>query len=84
MSFDVRLSPRAEKELNKLLEKDQVRVLRSLMFLVNDPLSGKKLKGEFKGFYSLRVWPFRIIYTIMKKESCVIVIRIGHRKDSYR
>jgi len=44
-----------------------------------DPFIGKKLSGEFEGHYSVRVWPYRVVYKIYKNELLVLVIRIGHR-----
>ena len=50
--------------------------------LKNDPLSGKALEGEFKGLFRLRVGDYRIIYAVLPEE--VLVLRIAHRKESYR
>ncbi len=82
MRYGVRFSPKAEKEFKKLPNRDQKRVSKGLFYLETDPFSGKKLKGEFKGFFSLRVWPYRIIYAIIEVD-LVIIIRVGHRKDVY-
>ena len=82
--FDVKLSPKAVKELQALALKDQKRVVKSLVGLSADPFVGKKLKGKFRPYYSLRIWPYRIIYAVQKKELLVIVIRIGPRKDVYK
>ena len=84
MSFIVRLTPRSEKDFHKLSQSDKKRVKKALKTLENEPYSGKKLKGYLHGHYSLRIWPFRIIYFIYKKECLVIIIRIGHRKNIYR
>jgi mRNA interferase RelE/StbE len=51
--------------------------------IVSDPFSGKKLSGKHKGEYSVRVWPYRIIYRIEKQELIIIVIDVGHRKEIY-
>jgi mRNA interferase RelE/StbE len=59
-------------------------VARVLVSLKENPFSGKKLAGEFEDFYSVRVWPYRVIYTIVKKELVVLVVDIAHRKEAYR
>jgi mRNA-degrading endonuclease RelE of RelBE toxin-antitoxin system len=41
------------------------------------------LGGKLKGCYSLRAWPYRIIYQIIKKSLYVAVIRILHRQGAY-
>jgi mRNA interferase RelE/StbE len=52
--------------------------------LINNPLLGKRLKGEFKGLYSARIGNYRIIYTIEKGSETILILRIVHRKESYR
>lgn len=84
MVYRVLLSKRAEKSLLKLSPKDQKRMKASLLALQEDPFSGKKLEGEHKGLWSMRVWPYRIIYMIEKKIVTVTVVAIGDRKDVYK
>lgn len=84
MGYRVKLKPRAEKELNNLPQKDYYRVIEVIASLAANPFSGKKLEGEYKGYYSIRVWPHRIIYQIYKKELLIFVIRIGHRQGVYK
>ena len=84
MTYAVRLSPRVERELKRLPANIYHRVLVALVSVASNPYEGKPLQGQLKGYYSYRVWPYRIIYTIIKKELIVIVIRIGHRRDVYR
>ena len=84
MNYHVKLKPRAEKELNNLSRRDHDRIIIALISLADDPFIGKKLEGKYKDYYSLRVWPYRIIYQIYKKELLVFVIRIGHRQEVYK
>jgi len=84
MVYVVKLKPSAEKELAKIPEKYRLRILTGLVILRKEPFSGKKLAGEFKDYYSLRIWPYRIIYTIYKTKLLVIVICIGHRQGIYK
>lgn len=84
MKYRVRLKPKAEKELNNLPRRDYYRIIAALVSLAGDPFIGKKLEGRYKDYYSLRVWPYRIIYQIYKKELLVFVIRIGHRQEVYK
>lgn len=73
-----------EKALRKLHLKDQKRVVIAISFLETDPFIGKKLRGSHDGYYSLRVWPYRVLYFIHKHEITVIIKTVGHRKDVYR
>jgi len=83
MHYRVKLKPRAVEELNNLPRKDYYRVIVALIGLARDPFVGKKLEGKYKNYYSLRVWPHRIIYQIYKASFLVFVIRIGHRRGVY-
>jgi addiction module RelE/StbE family toxin len=58
-------------------------VFDALEGLREDPYAGKKLQGELYGLYSLRVWPYRIIYMVEKRIITVTVVAIGQRKDVY-
>ena len=64
--------------------KDRQRVRDAIQWLREEPWRGKKLGDNLAGYYAIRVWPYRIIYTIEKKIVTVTVVAIGHRKDVYR
>ncbi len=83
MEFQVSVKPSAEKQLNKLSKADYYRILTVFSLLTKNPYIGKKMKGEYDSYYSYRVWPYRIIYEIRKKELLILIIRIGHRQGVY-
>ncbi|MBI1934650.1 type II toxin-antitoxin system RelE/ParE family toxin [Candidatus Peregrinibacteria bacterium] len=72
------------KKLESLPKKDQKRVLAAFEVLQENPTAGKQLEGKYKGFRSLRVWPYRILYAVDHGIITVTVVKIGHRKDVYR
>jgi mRNA interferase RelE/StbE len=84
MAYRVLITKEAEKDLAKLTQHKQTLVLRALEGLAESPFLGKALKGELSGVYTLRVWPFRILYRIEKRQLVVLVLSIPHRKDAYR
>ena len=84
MEYQVRFEPRAEKELAKIPKKYQDKILTFLLDLGRNPFQGKKLKGKFKGSYSYRIWPYRIIYKIYKSKLLVIIIKIRQRQGVYK
>lgn len=84
MEFQVSLKPKVEKELKKIPKTDYYRILAIFSVIATSPFSGKKMKGEYDGCYSYRVWPYRIIYQIHKKELLVLVIHVGHRQGVYK
>ena len=75
---------KAQKQFDALPANDRERVLGALDGLCDNPFAGKKLQGTLHGQYSVRVWPYRILYTIDRKVITITVLSIGHRKDVYR
>lgn len=83
MEYHIRFAPKAEKDLAKIKGRNRARILLALHGLEENPFFGKKLKGELDGLYSIRVWPYRIIYAAYKKELLILIVRIGHRQGVY-
>jgi len=82
--MQVIVTPNALKQYNHLVIKDQVKVKKKLLSLEQDPFSGKKLSGSFSDVRSLRVWPYRILYTIDTKMSKIFIVTIAHRQGVYK
>jgi len=55
MLFRISLTARAQKQLNCLEKQIKDKVIKQLVFLTSNPFLGKKLNGELKGYYSIRV-----------------------------
>ena len=83
MTYKIIILKRAQKEAGKLPQKDQQRIAAAIASLQFDPFRGKQLHGDFEGSWAIRVWPYRIVYTIERKIVTVTVLRIGHRKHVY-
>ncbi len=89
MAWKVELGRDAEKALDKL---DKPVVQRILKFLyervapLDDPRSiGEALKGSQLGeFWKYRVGDYRIISRIEDGELCILVVRLGNRRDVYK
>lgn len=84
MKYQIVLPRRIKKKLDKIKTKHYEKILSALEVLSSDPYLGKRLKGELKSYYSYRVWSYRIIYEIKKKELVILIIRIGYRSEVYR
>jgi len=84
MVFILQIKPKARKDLDKIPKNYRARIIVVLDAIVLNPFSGKKLSGKKRGLYSIRVWPYRIIYEIHKRELVILVIRIGHRQEVYK
>ncbi len=80
---------KVEKELEKIEKKFRYKIYASFLVLQKDPYFGKKLDGEFEGYWTYRVWtyrvwPYRVIYKIRKSEVIVEISKIGHRQGVYK
>ncbi|MCD6422841.1 MAG: type II toxin-antitoxin system RelE/ParE family toxin [Elusimicrobia bacterium] len=85
--FSIELSSHSTKDLKKLAKTNRkllISIAKSIDSLGRKPYSGKPLKGDLKGCFSLRVGDYRVIYEVYPKEKTVLIIRVGHRKDIYR
>ena len=43
----------------------------------------KRLQGQWKGFFRLRLRSWRVIYREYRKSLLILVVRIGHRREVY-
>jgi mRNA interferase RelE/StbE len=84
MSYQVILPKSAQKELDRLPDQIEERILEALAGLETQPrpVGCKKLRGE--SAWRIRVGDYRIVYEIHDKVLQVIVVAIGHRREVYR
>ncbi len=47
------------------------------------PPGSRKLTGH-DDVYRVRVGPYRVIYSVARRQLIVIILKLGHRKDVYR
>jgi mRNA interferase RelE/StbE len=53
--------------------------------LVENPQRvGKQLRGDLAGIHSARRGTYRVLYRINEARREVVVLRIAHRRDTYR
>ena len=81
--MQILISKDAQKQFDRLSRSQQIKILKKIRVLGQNPYAGKKLEAEFKNFRSLRAWPYRIIYFINQKEKRVEVSNILHRQGAY-
>lgn len=77
------ISAQAKKDFKKIHPKDKIKIRQKLKVLETSPFAGKKLGGKLKGFYSLRIWPYRAIYLI-KRNKEIWITHIFHRQQAYK
>lgn len=78
------LQKSAKKGLRRLPLNIHKRVIKSLEVIKNNPLVGKKLKGELKNYSKFRMGDYRIVYKFHHKKKIVEVVKIEHRQGVYK
>lgn len=87
MSYKVKLSPKAQKQLRKL-DKGTAGLIVKYLYAnidgVDNPRSkGKALVGNHAGQWRYRVGDYRVICEIVDEELVVLAVTVGHRRDIY-
>jgi mRNA interferase RelE/StbE len=89
MNWSIELTPKADRQLNRL-DQQIVRRINRFIFqriaFLEDPRSiGEALKGtEFGELWKYRVGDYRIIASIEDKLVRILIVRIGNRREVYR
>ncbi len=83
MEYKIEYKKSVLKDFKHIDKKQLKRIINNIeKKLKHNPQSGKALAGEFKGLFSLRIGAYRVIYTILEKD--IVILRVAHRKESYR
>jgi mRNA interferase RelE/StbE len=89
LTWAIEFSEAAEVELHALdapIKRRIVRFLRERLEPIDDPRSiGAPLRGRELGrYWKYRVGDYRLVCDIQDARLCVLVVRIGHRREVYR
>jgi mRNA interferase RelE/StbE len=82
--YQLTVTDKAKKELKKLPIPEQKRVILMLRKIRENPKIGKRMEGVYQKLFTVRFWPYRILYEVSHEKIVVTVVRIGHRKDVYQ
>ena len=70
------------KKLKGINRQDQIRILRELRVLEEQPLGGKRLSGRLSDLTSFRVGDYRVIFQF--SDDKIVIRTVGHRKKIYK
>ena len=84
MSYSIRIKGSAKRELAQLPREARERVIAAIDALGEQPLAGSPLKGGLRGLRRQRVGDYRILYELLDEELVILVVRVAHRRESYR
>ena len=82
--YRIEIKRSAVKELEQLPAKDLKKILSRIRDLADEPRppDSKKLSSEEK--YRIRYRMYRILYSIGDDVLMIYVVKIGHRRETYR
>ena len=85
MSYQVRLRRAAQKQLDRLTERDYEIVAQAISALEQDPGPPRVKKLAESGLWRLRVGHYRLVYAIDDKETVVTMLQVARRaEDTYK
>ena len=79
-------SHRVDKEITDLPQSARGRVLRAIQQSSANPrpLGSRKLSGEMRGAWRIRVGDYRVIDDVDDDQQTVIILAVLHRREAYR
>jgi mRNA interferase RelE/StbE len=85
MIYALRFESRVLKDLDRIPEKELVRIDKAIQALALQPHPAgvKKLVGQ-ENLYRVRQGDYRIIYTVDHKSRIVSILGVRNRRDAYR
>lgn len=86
MVYELQITQKAKKQMEKLPTKDRKAIADSLTGLCEDPSSAqnvKVLRGEYEGLYRIRVRSYRVFFHIRDQELIILIVKIAHRQSAY-
>ena len=88
MVWRIEVSETANKQLSKLDKTEAKRItsfLRQRLATLDNPRSsGKALSGPLGGLWRYRVGDYRLLCEIQDNVLCILVVKIGNRREVYR
>ena len=84
-NYEIEISRTAERQLKKLPGKDQLRIVRAVLLLSEEPHpKGSRRLSGYDDVFRIRVGRCRVLYSVAESRLIILVLKIGHRKDIYR
>ena len=79
-AYEVRIEPRAQKELDKIPVGSFQKIDRAILGLGKDPrpFGVKKLDERI---YRIRIQDWRVLYAVLDKEAQVVVLHVKRRNE---
>jgi mRNA interferase RelE/StbE len=83
-SYRVSFRSSVYKDLRKIPRDDLKKIMAKIKSLSHDPRPHGCEKLSAQERYRVRYGNYRIVYSIQDDESTVYIVKVSHRRDSYR
>jgi mRNA interferase RelE/StbE len=83
VSYRVELRAAAQKQLDRLPERDYKAIAEIISSLAQEPHPSKTKKLADSGLWRIRVRKYRVVYVIDDAARVVTVVRIARRRGRY-
>jgi len=83
-AYEISILPAARKQLDRLPGSDRSRLDEAIASLAENPRPPGCVKLHGEEAWRIRVGVYRVIYEIHDDVLLITIIRVAHRKDSYR
>ena len=87
MTYKVRLTDKAKKDLKKLDKHTAALILgwirKNLENCENPRLYGKRLTANLSGQWRYRIGDYRLLAQIEDEIITILILNVGHRRDIY-
>jgi mRNA-degrading endonuclease RelE of RelBE toxin-antitoxin system len=80
---DVTFSTLFQKAFKKLDSTQKIRLQKSIQKILQNPHVGKPLRHNLCGERSVRIKPYRIIYTYLRERNLIFLQKFEHRDSVY-
>ena len=80
---EIVISSRFKKSIKHLNSEEKSKLKKIIRKILNKPDSGKPLKYS-RGERSLRIKPFRVVYSFRKDKEILYLLKFEHRKEVYK
>ncbi len=82
--YEVKFTTRFKKDFDGLADPElRARIRVQLDALRAEPFANKRLHGNLKGCFSLRVGSHRAVYMVDERSRMITLLFLGHRRGVY-
>jgi mRNA interferase RelE/StbE len=83
MIYCIDLLRSAQKQLRRIPDKYQDRIISAIKSLAENPRPKSCIKLSARPAWRIRMGDYRIIYEINDEQTYILIIAIGHRREVY-